>query len=230
MVIKLGIDDAEDLAALIDHTLLKLDASESDIRKLCEEARTHQFATVCVRSGWVKLCKSLLEGSGVKTITVVGFPTGQEATPEKVRETRAAILDGADEIDMVINLRAVKDRDWGFVLEDIRAVVEAAMAAPVKVILETGALTDAEKAASAAICELAGARFVKTSTGFGPGGATVADVALLRSVVSERLEIKASGGIRSLEDALALVKAGATRLGTSSGVKLVQGLKADGSY
>jgi deoxyribose-phosphate aldolase len=217
-----------DLARYLDHTLLRADATRADLGKLCQEARSHGFASVCVNSANVPYCKGLLEGSGVMTVAVVGFPLGAMSTAAKAFEAREAVRQGADEIDMVLNIGALKSQDSDAVLDDIRRVVDAAAPRRVKVILETGYLTRDEKVAACTLCRTAGAHFVKTSTGFGPGGATVEDVALMRSVVGDALEVKASGGVRTAVDARAMIAAGATRLGTSSSVAIVTGGKEPG--
>ena len=219
-----------DLASIIDHTLLKPDAQKDALATLCEEARTHRFASVCVNSANVRFCKERLRGSGVMTVAVVGFPLGAASTGSKAYETRQAIRDGADEIDMVINIGALKSRDFKTVEEDIRAVVEAARPAPVKVILETGSLDHDEKVISCALSKAAGAAFVKTSTGFGPGGATIEDVQLMRRIVGDDMGVKASGGVRDASDADAMVKAGATRIGASASVAIVTGGTSKSSY
>ena len=216
---------AKDLAGMIDHTLLKADATAEDLRKLCEEARTYGFATVCLNSSNVRRAKTLLAGSAVKVVAVVGFPLGAMAPSAKAFEARDAVRAGADEIDMVINLGALKSRDYETVLCDIEKVVEAACGRPVKVILETGALTDDEKVAGCTLAKLGGAAFVKTSTGFGPGGATTEDIGLMRRVVGEEMGVKASGGVRTREDADKMVRAGADRIGASASVAIVTGTK-----
>lgn len=210
-----------DLAAIIDHTLLRADATRADIAAVCEEARTHRFASVCVNGTWVELCTAMLTGSGVATCAVVGFPLGAMAHAAKVYEADQAVRHGATEIDMVMNIGALKSQDYDAVLEDIRGVVHATAPGVVKVIIETSALTREEKITAASLAKRAGAAFVKTSTGFGNGGATVADVELLRSIVGDAIGVKASGGIRTAEDALTMVHAGATRLGTSASVAIV---------
>lgn len=219
-----------DLAGLIDHTLLKPEAAREDLRKLCEEARTYGFASCCVNSSNVRYVKQRLAGSGVMTVAVVGFPLGAASTHAKAFETREAVRDGADEIDMVINIGAMKSRDYATVLEDIRAVVDAARGKPVKVILETAALERDEKIIVCALSKAAGAAFVKTSTGFGGGGATLDDVALMRAVVGDELGVKASGGVRDAEGVDAMVRAGANRIGASASVEIVTGGKSKGSY
>ncbi|MCB0203548.1 MAG: deoxyribose-phosphate aldolase [Anaerolineae bacterium] len=215
---------AADLASMIDHTLLKPDGTEAQIRTLCAEARENHFATVCVNPAWVALSAELLRGSGVKVCTVVGFPLGATLPEVKAFETERAIAAGASEIDMVQNIGALKSRDYQLVMRDVSAVVQAAHArqASVKVIIEAALLTDEEKVESCAIAQAAGADYVKTSTGFASGGATAADVALMRAVVGPSIGVKAAGGIRSAEDAKAMIAAGATRLGASAGIKIVR--------
>lgn len=214
---------AADLAPLIDHTLLKPDADAEQITQLCSEARKYGFASVCVNPSWVGLCAELLRGSRVKVCTVVGFPLGATMPEVKAFETERSIAAGAREIDMVQNIGALKSRDFQLVAEDVRSVVQAAhlRQATVKVIIEAALLTDEEKVESSAIAKAAGADYVKTSTGFGPGGATAADVALMRRVVGPDIGIKAAGGIRSAQDAQAMIEAGATRLGASASVKIL---------
>lgn len=213
-----------ELAKCIDHTLLKTDARRADLERLVEEAKAYHFASVCVSPIWVSFAAHALQGSGVKTCTVIGFPQG--ATPSEVKafETKRAIADGAEEVDMVIAVGKLKDGDDAYVKADIEAVVAAAKGKAVtKVIIETCLLTDEEKRRACLLAKEAGADFVKTSTGFSTGGATVADVKLMRESVGEDIGVKASGGVRSRADAEAMVAAGATRLGTSSGVKIVEG-------
>ncbi|WP_420645858.1 deoxyribose-phosphate aldolase [Candidatus Leptofilum sp.] len=212
------------MAHYIDHTLLKPDASQDQIAQLCYEARTYEFASVCVNPAQVKLAAQLLKGSPVKVCTVVGFPLGATPGTVKAYETQQAIRDGATEIDMVINVGALKSQDYVTVKEDIGAVVRAAHAgnALVKVIIEAALLTDEEKVIASHLSKLAGADFVKTSTGFGPGGATAEDVALMRSVVGPDIGVKAAGGVRNLVDAQTMIAAGATRLGASAGVRIVK--------
>jgi deoxyribose-phosphate aldolase len=229
---------ARDWSSLIDHTLLKPEASAADIRKLCEEAAQFGFASVCVNPFWIKTCAEILKNSNVPVCTVIGFPLGANVTDTKVYETRRAIFDGAREVDMVVNVGALKSGDDCTVERDIRHVAEAAheAAAICKVIIETALLTDEEKVRACLAAKAAGADFVKTSTGFAKGGATVEDIALMRSVVGADLGVKASGGVKSLEDARAMVEAGATRIGASVGVKIAQeasGIKSNivaGSY
>ncbi len=218
-----------DVARLIDHTLLKPDATEAQIRALCEEARQYSFATVCVNSCWVKLCADLLRGSGVGVTSVIGFPLGAMKTEAKVFEAHQALADGAGEIDMVMNIGALKSRDYRLVARDIAAVAEECHqhGALLKVILETGFLTDAEKVEACAICLASGADYVKTSTGFGPGGATPADVALMRAAVGQAAGVKAAGGVKTLADAQKMTQAGATRIGASAGVALVKAVRGE---
>jgi deoxyribose-phosphate aldolase len=217
-----GIDLS--IAASIDHTLLRPDATAADIRKVCKEARLYRFASVCVNPYWVPLVAAELAGSPVKVCTVVGFPLGANATATKVAETETAIRVGAQEIDMVLNIGELCGGNYDAVREDIRAVVNAAHqgGAIVKVILETALLDDKQKAIGSTLSKLAGAEFVKTSTGFGPHGATAHDVALMRQVVGPEMGVKASGGIRTLEDLRSMAAAGATRIGASASVKIVE--------
>jgi deoxyribose-phosphate aldolase len=224
---------ARDWASLIDHTLLKPDASQTEIKHLCEEAAQYHFASVCVNPTWVRACACHLEGSGVPVCTVIGFPLGATLPDVKAYEARRAIMDGAREVDMVINVGALKSGDDCLVEHDIRAVVEVAHEYDVtcKVIIETALLTDDEKVRACQAAKSAGADFVKTSTGFAKGGATVADIALMRRTVGADLGVKASGGVKSMADARAMVEAGATRIGASVGVKIAQeaaGVKSNG--
>lgn len=213
-----------DISKAIDHTLLKPDASKAGIMKLCNEAALYGFKAVCVNPSHVVLCKELLKGTDVKVATVVGFPLGANTTETKVFETKDSVLKGADEIDMVINIGALKEGDYKLVEDDIKAVVDACRGqAIVKVIIETCLLTDDEKRKACELSMSAGAHFVKTSTGFSTGGATVEDVALMKSVVGDNLEVKASGGVRDRETAIKMIEAGATRIGTSSGIKIIEG-------
>lgn len=215
---------ARDWASLVDHTLLKPEATEEDIRRLCEEAARFHFASVCVNPTWVRSASCHLRGTGVPVCTVIGFPLGATLPDVKAYEARRAIYDGAREVDMVINIGALKSGDDCAVEHDIRSVVEAAHEYEVtcKVIIETALLTDEEKIRACLAAKSAGADFVKTSTGFSKGGATVADIALMRQVVGADLGVKASGGVKGLADARALVEAGATRIGASVGVKIAQ--------
>ncbi|RSJ78100.1 deoxyribose-phosphate aldolase [Streptococcus cristatus] len=214
----------------IDHTLLKPDASQEQIETLIEEAKKYDFASVCVNPTWVNFAAQALKATDVKVCTVIGFPLGANTPELKAFETSDAIQNGANEVDMVINIGALKSRNFDLVERDIRAVVEAAKGTLVKVIIETCLLTDDEKVRACQIAQKAGADFVKTSTGFSTGGATVADVALMRKTVGPDMGVKASGGARSYEDALAFIKAGATRIGASSGVAIMEGDVANGDY
>ncbi len=212
-----------DYNRLIDHTLLAPDATKAQILKLCEEAKEYDFASVCVNPGWVKLCaKELHEVSRVKVCTVVGFPLGATSTQSKVFETKQALADGADEIDMVINIGMLKDKEDAYVRDEIHALKEACGDHILKVIIETCLLTDEEKVRVCLLSKEAGADFVKTSTGFSKWGAKVEDVALMRKTVGPEMGVKASGGVRNKDDAKAMVEAGATRLGTSHGIEVVK--------
>ena len=215
---------AHDWASLIDHTLLKPDASEADIKKLCAEAAQFGFASVCVNPGWVKRAAEFLNGTGVPVCTVIGFPLGATLPDVKAYEARRSIFNGAREVDMVINIGALKSGDDCLVEDDIRAVVEAAHENHVlcKVIIETALLTDEEKVRACLAAKNAGADFVKTSTGFAKGGATADDVSLMRRTVGSALGVKASGGVKGIDDARAMFEAGATRIGASVGVKIAQ--------
>jgi len=213
-----------DIAKMIDHTILKPDATKETVTRLCKEAREYGFASVCVNSCHVPLVSKLLAGSSSKTCCVVGFPLGAMLTTAKAYETAEAIRLGAEEIDTVINVGAVKDEDYDLVYEDIKAVVVAAnKKAIVKVIIETCLLTDEEKVKVCELCVKAGADFVKTSTGFSSGGATVADVALMKKTVDGKALVKASGGVRTVEEAQAVIEAGADRIGTSNGITILSG-------
>jgi deoxyribose-phosphate aldolase len=216
------------IAALIDHTILKPDATRADIVKVCREARQYGFASVCVNPYWVPVVRAELEGSPVKVCSVVGFPLGATSTEAKVCETAAALRAGAQEIDMVINVGALRSGDHEAVKLDIQQVVKVAheAGAIVKVILETALLDDNQKAVACTLVKIAGADFVKTSTGFGPSGATAQDVALMRSVVGSEMGVKASGGIRTLADLKTMTAAGATRIGASASVKIVEATAA----
>jgi deoxyribose-phosphate aldolase len=220
------------IASFIDHTLLKPEASEADILKVCSEAAEYRFKSVCVNPIWVKTVKTALKGSGVLTCSVVGFPLGATPTDVKTFEARGAVLDGADEIDMVINIAAARAGDKGALVEDITAVAEAVHAsdAILKVIIETALLDDDQKVLACKAAVEAGADFVKTSTGFNGGGATVEDIALMRRTVGPDLGVKASGGVRSLADAQAMIAAGATRIGASSGIAIVKGEQGSSGY
>ena len=213
-----------ELAKYIDHTLLRTDAQRADVAKLIEEAKAYHFASVCVSPIWVSYVSEALRDTGVKTCTVIGFPQGATPSAVKAFETKQAVADGADEVDMVIAVGRLKDGDDAYVKADIEAVVRVARGkALTKVIIETCLLTDEEKRRACLLAKEAGADFVKTSTGFAAGGATAADVRLMRESVGEAMGVKAAGGIRSRVDAEAMLAAGATRLGTSSGVKIVEG-------
>jgi deoxyribose-phosphate aldolase len=210
---------------MIDHTLLKADATKEMIEKLCREAMEYQFKAVCINPTYVEYCTHLLKDSDVKVATVIGFPLGASTKEAKAFETSDAINKGAEEIDMVINIGALKDRDYKKVKDEIEAVVDAAKSkAIVKVIIETCLLTEEEKIKACELSMEAGANFVKTSTGFSTGGATIEDVKLMKSVVGDSLEVKASGGIRDLQTAKNMIDAGATRLGTSSGINIVKSI------
>ncbi|MDU5141201.1 MAG: deoxyribose-phosphate aldolase [Paenibacillus dendritiformis] len=219
------------IAQMIDHTLLRADAVKDEITKLTEEAKRYQFASVCVNPAWVSYCAEQLAGTQVKVCTVIGFPLGASTTAVKAYETADAIANGATEIDMVINVGQLKAGNDDEVERDIAAVVEAAAGkALVKVIIETCLLTEEEKVRACELAVKAGADFVKTSTGFSTGGATREDVALMRRTVGERAGVKASGGVRSLEDVNTMIEAGATRIGASSGVSIMNGLESSSSY
>ncbi|OQP05847.1 deoxyribose-phosphate aldolase [Geobacillus sp. 46C-IIa] len=221
----------ENIAKLIDHTLLKPEATEEQIIQLCREAKQHGFASVCVNPAWVKTAARELSGTDVLVCTVIGFPLGATTPETKAFETNNAIENGAREVDMVINIGALKSGDDEFVERDIRAVVEAAAGkALVKVIIETALLTDEEKVRACQLAVKAGADYVKTSTGFSGGGATVEDVALMRRMVGDKAGVKASGGVRDRETAEAMIEAGATRIGTSSGVAIVNGRIGGADY
>lgn len=221
-----------ELNRYIDHTLLKPEATKEAIVQLCQEAKEYEFMSVCVQPTWVSTAKQELENSIVKVCTVIGFPHGANTPETKAFETANAIDNGADEVDMVINVGAVKSQNWELVERDIAAVVNVAKekGALNKVIIETCLLTDDEKVKVCEICKQVGADFVKTSTGFSTGGATVEDIALMRQTVGADMGVKASGGVRSKEDALAMINAGATRLGASSGVQICKGEVSQSSY
>ena len=222
---------AREIAPFIDHTLLRADATAAEVEKLCAEARTWGFATVCVNGSMIPLAARLLAGSEVKPIAVVGFPLGASTPEAKAFEAADAVRNGAREIDMVIHVGALKARDRDTVKRDIAAVVAASAPWPVKVILETSLLTDEEKVLACALSRDAGAAFVKTSTGFGGGGATEADVQLMRRAVGDELSVKASGGVRTAEDAMRMLRAGADRIGASASVAIVSGaIPGSGGY
>jgi len=219
------------IASMIDHTALKADTTANEIKQLCEEAKEYQFASVCVNPTWVKKAAELLQGSDVKVCTVIGFPLGASTTETKAFETKDAIEKGATEVDMVINIGALKDKNDDLVQRDIKAVVDAARGkALTKVIIETSLLTEEEKVRACQLAVKAGADFVKTSTGFSTGGATTEDISLMRRTVGEGIGVKASGGVRDTVGAEAMIKAGATRIGASSGVSIVKGETSNSDY
>lgn len=211
------------LAKLIDHTILKPVASKEDVAKICQEAREYGFCSVCVNPYWVSYAKELLKGTDVKVCTVIGFPLGANTAAVKAYETQDAIKNGAEEIDMVINLGALKSKDYDTVLNDIKAVRAACEGVILKVIIETSQITEEEKVKACELSAQAKADFVKTSTGFTGGGATAEDVALMKKSIPVEMQVKASGGVRTREDFDAMVAAGATRIGASSGVKIIEG-------
>lgn len=218
------VSDAERLAACIDHTLLKAEATARDIEKLCAEAQKHHFFAVCVHGSWVPLACRLLEGSKVRVVSVAGFPLGAMPIEAKCFEAGRAVDQGAEEIDFVLNIGRLKDGEDGYILDEIRGIVKAAQGRPVKAILECCLLDRDEKIRACLLAEEGGAHFVKTSTGFSRGGATAADVQLMRQTLGPEFGIKAAGGIRDARTALALLEAGATRLGTSAGVAVLESL------
>ena len=222
----------QDLAGMIDHTLLKPDATIAEIKQLCEEAVQYNFASVCVNPSYVESCFELIKSSNVKVCTVIGFPLGATTTQVKALEAEEAIKNGAEELDIVINIGRLKDKDYQYVFNDIKAVTDLSKKhlCTSKVIIETCLLSDEEKIIACILSKEAGANFVKTSTGFSKSGATVHDVALMKFVVGDKLQVKASGGIRSYEDAIAMVYAGATRLGASAGIKIISGQKSESNY
>ncbi len=222
----------QELANMIDHTLLKADATKEQVEKLCQEAKEYNFASVCVNPTWVKTCADLLKDSeSVKVCTVIGFPLGATTPEVKAFETANAIENGATEVDMVINIGALKDGDDELVERDIRAVVDAAKGkALTKVIIETSLLNDEEKERACKLAVAAGTDYVKTSTGFSTGGATIEDIALMRKTVGPEIGVKASGGVRDTEGARAMVEAGATRIGASAGIAIVKGLESNSDY
>lgn len=228
----LGVTPAKEVVArMIDHTLLRADATKAEIETLCEEAAKFCFASVCVNPCWVRYCAQKLRGKGVKVCTVVGFPLGATSTMAKAKETEIAVAHGANEIDMVINIGWLKSGEYDLVKKDIHEVVRyAGRNVPVKVIIETCLLTDEEKIKACLLAKEGGAAYVKTSTGFGKSGATAADIALMRRVVGEELGVKASGGVRTYEDAVALIESGASRIGASASVKIVTGKGAASGY
>jgi deoxyribose-phosphate aldolase len=220
----------QNYAAMIDHTLLKAEATSDQIAKICEEAKQYGFASVCVNPTWVKFAAEKLEGAQSVVCTVIGFPLGANTSAVKAFETKDAIANGAGEIDMVINIGALKEGNFDLVREDIKAVVDAANGTLVKVIIESCLLTDEEKVKACELSVEAGADFVKTSTGFSTGGATAADIALMRKTVGPEIGVKASGGVRSLEDMQLMIENGATRIGASSGVAIMNGLTSESNY
>ena len=209
----------------IDHTLLKADATKEQLTKLCNEAKQYDFASVCVNTCYVPLCKELLKDSDVKVCTVVGFPLGAMDSKSKAYEAKTAVLNGAEEVDMVINIGALKDKDYKYITNDIKEIVEASKPAIVKVIIETCLLTDEEKIAACKCALEAKAAFVKTSTGFSTNGATLEDVKLMKETVKDNCKVKAAGGIRTYEDAIKMIEAGADRLGCSAGIKIMEEAK-----
>lgn len=219
------------LAKYIDHTLLKPEATKAQIQQLVKEAKAHGFASVCVNPHWVSFCYDYLKDSDVKVCTVIGFPLGATSSETKAFETKQAIADGASEVDMVINVGELKSKNDNFVKQDIAAVVDAAKGkALTKVIIETSLLTDEEKVRACSLAKDAGADFVKTSTGFSGGGATVEDIALMRKTVGPEMGVKASGGVRDLETTMAMIDAGATRIGASAGIEILNGNKGVSDY
>lgn len=224
--------DAKELSAMIDHTLLKPEATISEIEQLCAEAMQHKFASVCVNPSFVSTCFNIIKSSNVKVCTVIGFPLGATTTQSKFLEAEEAIKNGAEELDMVLNIGRLKVKDYDFVYNDLKSIADLSKKhlCTSKVILETCLLTDEEKIAACLLAKEAGLNFVKTSTGFSKGGATKHDVSLMKFVVGDKLKIKASGGIRSYEDAIAMINAGATRLGASAGVKILAGQKSESNY
>ncbi len=224
--------NGKQLAKTIDHTLLKPEASIDEIKKLCDEAKRFEFASVCVNPCWVEYCFDQLKETNVKVCTVVGFPLGANTTSTKVQEAESAIVNGAEEIDMVINIGQLKSKNYQYVFDEIKQLSQTAKKnlALLKVILETCLLTDEEKIVASILSKEAGADFIKTSTGFSKGGATLYDVALMKFSVEDKIKVKASGGVRSKEDALKMIAAGAGRIGTSSGVKIILGEKGSSEY
>jgi len=218
------------LASYIDHTLLAAVATQEQIKNLCSEARGHKFKSVCVNPSWVKFCAAELKDSGVLVCTVIGFPLGATSTESKAAETKFALAAGASEFDMVINIGCIKSQDWAFVEKDMKEVVLSAAGKTVKVILETCLLTDAEIVKACELAVLAGVHFVKTSTGFSTSGATTEHVALMKKTVGEKSLVKASGGVRDYTTAMKMIEAGASRLGTSAGIAIIQGGVGKNNY
>ena len=211
-------------AKYIDHTLLKPDCKDENIEKLCSEARNYGFKSVCINPSYIPLCKKLLEGSDVLVCTVVGFPLGATSTYSKVEETKKAVDDGADEIDMVINISRLKEKDDAYTLNEIKAIKQACQGRTLKVIIETCLLSEEEKVRACLLAKEAGADFVKTSTGFSTGGATKEDIALMRKTVGPDMGVKASVGVRDAQGFMDMVNAGATRIGASAGIKIMEEL------
>lgn len=223
--------DKQQLASMIDHTILKADATRESVEKICKEALEYKFASVCINPANIELAAEMLKGSEVKVCTVIGFPLGANTSEVKTFETKDAIAKGADEVDMVINIGRLKDKDYEYVKNDIKAVVEAAKGkALTKVIIETCLLTDEEKVKACELSKEAGADFVKTSTGFSTGGATPEDIKLMRETVGPDMGVKASGGVRSFEDAKAVIENGATRIGASSSITICEGGVSSSDY
>lgn len=222
--------DRNFIASIIDHTLLKPNATKNDIIKLCEEAKKYRFFSVCVNPWYVKFVSKLLENTKIKVSTVVGFPLGANTTEVKVFEAKKALEDGADEIDMVINITALKSSEYDLVLKDIEAVRDITTGKVLKVIIETAYLTTEEKIKVCELAKEAKVDFVKTSTGFAPSGATVEDVTLVKKIVGDGIGVKASGGIRTLQDVINMLEAGATRIGTSSSVEIIEEKQLDTNY
>ncbi len=225
-----GIKPSEKLASAIDHTLLKPDATKEELQVICDEAKKWHFATVCVNSCNIPFVAKQLDSSGVKPIAVVGFPLGAATSSAKAFEARTAIREGAREIDMVINIGALRSKDYGTVAADVCKVVDASKPYPVKTILETASLNKEEKIIACALAKAGGAAFVKTSTGFGSGGATIEDIELMRKIVGPEMGVKASGGVRTKQDAENMMKAGANRIGASASVAIVTGRKSNSHY
>lgn len=231
MILGVVLMRKEELARMIDHTILKPEATQEQVKSVCEEALKYNFASVCVNPGQVPFVADMLKGSEVKVCTVIGFPLGANTSSVKAFETSETIKQGAQEVDMVINIGRLKDKDYDYVREDIKAVVEAAKGkALTKVILETCLLTDEEKVIACKLSKEAGADFVKTSTGFSKGGATYEDIKLMRETVGPELGVKASGGVRSYEDAARMIEAGATRIGASASIAICEGGEGSSSY
>jgi deoxyribose-phosphate aldolase len=231
MILGVVLMRKEELARMIDHTILKPEATQEQVKSVCEEALKYNFASVCVNPGQVPFVADMLKGSEVKVCTVIGFPLGANTSSVKAFETSETIKQGAQEVDMVINIGRLKDKDYDYVREDIKAVVEAAKGkALTKVILETCLLTDEEKVIACKLSKEAGADFVKTSTGFSKGGATYEDIKLMRETVGPELGVKASGGVRNYEDAARMIEAGATRIGASASIAICEGGEGSSSY